>query len=65
MPTMFGLVLMGVLLVGAVAGLVLWARDASRRRGSRSTGAADGSAPYDEDRAAAEQARTVDRNGWV
>ena len=52
MPTTFGLVLMGVLLVGAVAGLVLWARDASRRRGSRST-------------QAAEQTRTVAGNGWV
>jgi hypothetical protein len=65
MPTTFGVILMGLLLVGMVVGLVLWVRDASRRRGSTSTGAGDGSAPFDENRAAAEQTRTVDRNGWV
>ena len=64
MPTTFGIVLMGVLVVGMVVGLVLWVRDVSRRRHTASR-SSEGAVPYDENRAAAEQSRTVDRNGWV
>jgi len=52
MPTTFAAMLMGLLLVGAVVGLVPWVGDVARRRGSRST-------------QAAEQTRTVAGNGWV
>ena len=67
MPTVFGMVMLGVLLVGLVVGLVLWVRQVQRRRHPerRAVGRAVGSeAPYDENRAAAEQARTTDRSGW-
>lgn len=65
MPTTFGMVMVAVLVVGMVAGLALWVRAAVRRRGSSPTSSANGVTPYDENRAAAEQTRTVDRNGWA
>jgi hypothetical protein len=65
MPTTFGMILLSLLLVGTVVGVVLWARDASRRGGSAPTRSKNGAVPYDEDRAAAEQARTADRHGRV
>jgi len=65
MPTTFGIVLMGVLVVGMVVGLVLWVRDVSRRRSHMAPRSSERAVPYDENRAAAEQSRTVDRNGWV
>jgi uncharacterized membrane protein len=63
MPTVFGMVMLGVLLVGIVVGVVLWVRQVQRRRHPERR-AIGHEAPYDENRAAAEQTRTGDRNGW-
>ena len=63
MPTVFGMVMLGVLLVGLVVGLVLWVRQVQRRRHPERRGVGP-EAPYDGNRAAAEQTRTTDRSGW-
>jgi uncharacterized membrane protein len=63
MPTVFGMVMLGVLLAGVVVGLVLWVRQVQRRRQPERR-AIGREAPFDENRAAAEQARTTDRSGW-
>ena len=66
MPTVFGMVVLGLLVVGAVVGLVLWGRNATRdRKRDQQQRRSGPEVPYDENRAAAEQARTVDRQGWV
>ena len=64
MPTVSDDVL-GLLVVGTIVGLVLGAgrRCATGSGTHRIRSGAE--VPYDENRAAAEQARTVDRQGWV
>lgn len=58
MPTPFALVLLTVLVVAAVVGLVLWARQTSRREiGPPSARGRGPEAPFDEHSAAAQQAR--------
>ena len=65
MPTVFGMIVLGLLVVGTIAGLVLWGRSAVRDRKRDARIRSGSEVPYDENRAAAEQARTVDRQGWV
>ena len=65
MPTVFGMVVLGLLVVGTLVGLVLWGRNATRERRRIASIRSGAEVPYDENRAAAEQTRTVDRNGWV
>jgi len=65
MPTVFGMVVLGLLVVGTLVGLVLWGRYATRDRKRDQQRRSGAEVPYDENRTAAEQARTVDRQGWV
>ena len=71
MPTPFAMVLLAVLVIAAVAGLVLWARKASRARHTlarRAPGGTPGGtsreAPWVENTAAAQVTRQSDRGGW-
>jgi hypothetical protein len=63
-PTTFGVIVLVILAVGAVAGLVLWARSTQRRKGDlkRPVGS---EAPYDAEAAAARQARNFGTHGSV
>ena len=62
MPTTFGVIAMVLVLVGAIAGLVIWGRQvASRIRSSQPRGSHP-DAPVDENTAAALNARAADRN---
>jgi hypothetical protein len=62
-PTTFGIIMLGVLVVGVVVAVVLWVRQVQHRRHPERR-AVGPEAPYDENRAAAEQTRTTDRSGW-
>ncbi len=65
MPTVFGMIVLGLLVVGTVVGLVLWGRNATRDRKRYQQHRSGPEVGYDENRTAAEQTRTVDRQGWV
>lgn len=62
MPTTFGIVVLVLLAVGAVVGLVLWARSTQRRTGEVKRPAGH-EAPYDAEAAAARQARNFGGHG--
>ena len=68
MPTPFGLVLLGVVVVGAVVGVVLLVRQSIRRNKAPSHGGPSRGtgpeAPWDENTAAAQRIRETDRGGW-
>ena len=48
-----------------MVGLVLWGRNATRDRKRYQQHRSGPAVGYDETRTAAEQTRTVDRQGWV
>lgn len=58
MPTPFAVVALSAVVLGAVVGLVLWAR-AHRRRSSPSSAPGGREAPYSAEASAANQARAV------
>ena len=62
MPTTFGIVAMGLMLVGAVAGLVIWGLQITRRAASKRARGSHPDAPFDENTAAAMNVRSADRN---
>ena len=62
MPTTFGIVAMGLMLVGAVVGLVIWGVQITRRTASKRARTAHPDAPFDENTAAAMNVRSADRN---
>ena len=61
-PTTFGIVAMGLMLVGAVAGLVIWGLQITRRASSKRARGSQPGAPFDENTAAAMNVRSADRN---
>ena len=61
-PTTFGIVAMGLMLVGAVAGLVIWGLQITRRVASKRARGSHPDAPFDENTAAATNVRSADRN---
>lgn len=65
MPTTFAIVMLGLLVLGAVAGVVLWARQYIERRHSTPAPGPGTDAPYNAETAAAQHLRMTDRNGWV
>lgn len=65
MPTPFAIVLLGVLVIAAVAGVVLWALRTSRRTAPPSPRGSESDAPWDENTAAAQHMRMTDRGGWL
>ena len=65
MPTPFAMVMLGLLVLGAVAGAVVWARQYIARRHGRVGAPASSDAPYSAETAAAQHTRMTDRGGWV
>jgi hypothetical protein len=61
-PTTFGVIVLGLLVIGGVAGLVLWARGI-QRRSSESKRHVGSEAPFDAEAAAARQARNLGNSG--
>jgi len=53
---------MGLMLVGAVAGLVIWGLQITRRVASKRARGSHPDAPFDENTAAATNVRSADRN---
>ncbi len=62
LPTTFGVIAMVLVVVGAIAGLVIWGRQVASRIGSPQRRGSHPDAPVDENTAAALNARSADRN---
>ncbi|PKW26873.1 hypothetical protein [Phycicoccus duodecadis] len=65
MPTPFAMVMLGLLVLAAVAGVVVWARQYIGRRHDRVGPPASSDTPYSAETAAAQHTRMTDRGGWV
>ena len=63
MPTTFGIVALGLMVVGTIVGLVIWARQITRRTASKRARSSHPDAAFDENTAAAQNVRSADRNG--
>ena len=61
-PTTFGIVAMGLMVVGAIAGLVIGGLQITRRASSKRARGSLPGAPFDENTAAAQNNRSADRN---
>jgi hypothetical protein len=62
-PTPFGVVVLVLMVVGTIAGLVIWGFQISSRSASRRARRSHPDAPVDENTAAAMNVRSADRNG--